>query len=66
MIVESVIVGVIDEARIESYLLWGPHVVETRRMLKNPQIVFVLEPRHRGGRAVDGLTPREKSVAAGD
>ena len=49
MIVESVIVGIIDEARIESYLFWGPYVVETRRVLKNPQIVFVLEPRHRGG-----------------
>lgn len=30
-------------------------------MLKNPQIVFVLEPRHGGERAADGgFTPREK------
>jgi len=68
MIVEPVIVGVIDEARIESYLFWGSYVVEIRRVLKNPQIVVVLEPRHtRGGRAEDGPTYLgEKSVAVGD
>jgi len=67
MIVEPVIVDIIDKARIESYLFWWPYVVEIRRVLKIPQIVVVLEPRHRGERVADGPAPGgEKSVAGGD
>ena len=62
MIVEPVIVGVIDEARIESYLFWGSYIVKIGRVLKNPQVVVVLEPRHRGGRTEDGPTHLGKKV----
>lgn len=30
MVIESVIVGILDKARIESYLFWGSYVVELR------------------------------------
>ena len=50
MVIEPVIVAIIDKARIESYLLWGPNVVEVGRMLKTPQVVVILEPRHMGER----------------
>ena len=50
MIVEPVIVDIIDKARIESYLLRGTNVVEMGRMLKTPQVVVILEPRHMGER----------------
>jgi len=36
MVIEPVIVGIIDEARIESYLFWWSYVVELRRMLETP------------------------------
>jgi len=64
MIVESVIVGIIDGARIESHSSRRPYVVEIRRVLKTHQIVLVLEPRNEGERAADGPTPGEKSVVA--
>ena len=52
MIVEPIIVGTIDKARIERYLFWKPYIVEWRRVLETPQIVVVLGPRHRGERKV--------------
>ena len=48
MVVESVIVGIVDEARVESYLFRRSYVIEIRRVLEIPQIVVVLEHRHRG------------------
>lgn len=66
MVVEPVIVVIIDKTRVESYLFWRPYVVEIRRVLKTPQIVVVLEPRHRREQAADGAGSKEKSVAAGD
>ena len=36
MVVEPVIVGVVREARIESYLFWGPYVVESRGVSEIP------------------------------
>lgn len=63
-VVESVIVGIIDKARIESYLLWRPNVVERGRVLKTSQVVVVLESRHRRNDQRTG--PRqEESVAVG-
>lgn len=55
MVVESVIVGIIDKARIESDLFWRPDIIEIGRLLKIPQIIVVLGSRHGGGRAADGI-----------
>ena len=63
MVVEPVIVGISDKARIESDLFWRSYVIEMRRLLKIPQIVFVLERRHRGERVADDVAPGEESVA---
>ena len=36
MIVEPVIVDIVDEARVESYLFWRPYVIEIGRVLETP------------------------------
>ena len=36
MVIEPVIVGIIDKARIKSYLFWGSYVVELRRVFETP------------------------------
>lgn len=53
MFVKSKIVDSVDEARIESYLFWGPDVVELLWALEAPEVVFVLGPWHQGERIAE-------------
>jgi hypothetical protein len=53
-------VGVIDKARIESYLFWRPKAMESRKELEIPHVIVELKPGHWGERAVEGVALGEK------
>ena len=60
IVVKPVMVVVIGEVRIESYLFWGPKVMESRKELEILHVVVELKPGHRGERAVEGVALGEK------
>ena len=59
MVVESVTVGIVDKARVESDLFRRSYIMEIRRVLKISQIVVVLEHRHWGEWVADGTASGE-------
>ena len=60
IVVTPVMVVVIGEVRIESYLFWGPKATESRKELEILHVVVELKPGHRGERAVEGVALGER------
>ena len=61
MIVKPIVVGVVDKAGIEGNLFRRSNIVELWRVFETPQVVFIVDTRHRGEqRAADDATCTKK------